>query len=434
MKVNDLTPYLPIATPPSTGSAGNVFTDPVFNTPILRVTDENDSSGDMFANAYSAIYDMFNLDASHFLYVGLRGSNWVADLDIKNKKVSNKRNLTKGGAYYWSRVDPNILYVVSGWSESKIWKYDLTADKYTLVVDLSTLLTPLPVNTTWTGTRGMSWDDNRFQITYLGDNSNYIYDVKKSKLIGPFTLAQAQATAWKPDPNSIVYLFTKCTMDSAGEICYTADNNFVFNPETGDSFVNGFGTPDNQYGDVHADCGFNNVLVSCGGVAKPGPDDGLYPVVMNLDPKKLSTYLTPRRIIGPRFMWGLDSHTSYRDATGQFVTFDLDGAPFGNDVGRPHIFDQEIFQFNINSPADGSLNQRIAHHYSDSGQFTDAGQKYWASPHASGAPLNKVVGYNSTYGNKRIDIYIAFLDDVITPLEFTQDEKRKLKEFAKMLN
>jgi hypothetical protein len=410
MKINDLNPY-PLGTPPATGAAGNVFTDPSFDTPILRLTDEKDNAGEMFANGYSAIYDSLNTDSSALVYVGLTGTNWIANLDVQKRAVSNKRRMSKG-ATYWSRISPTVLYSIETWNAAKIWRYDVGADSWTLVVDLAPLLPPLPLNTTWIGSRGMSWDDNRFHVTWSGPSpANYVYDVKLGKLIGPFTLAQALATAWKPDPASAAYLFGKSTMDSAGLVLYTADNQLVYNVETGAAWVNGYGTPGAlQYGDVHGDTGLRNQFACTGGLGITGPGDGLYPFLATINPANLETYREPRKQLGPRFLWGLDSHTSFRDAIGNWITFNLDGTIMGSDLGKTPIFgDQEIFQFSVFSPPDGSMNRRICHAYSDPSVFTDAGTKYWAGPHASQAQDNRVIVFNSTYGNKHIDMYVAFL-------------------------
>lgn len=444
MKVNDLNPY-PMGAPPVTPPAGQTFQDPIFNTTILRVTDEKDSAGVMFANNYSAIYDLFNRDSTRIIYLGLNGLNWSAQLDIPNRAVSNKKNVAKNGTMYWSRLNPNFLYVIEGWNAANLWKYDFAADSWTLLADLSKLLPAtnnLP-NTTWAGSRGMSWDDNRFHIIAANINSCYVYDLGQAKLIGPFTLGQALASGWAPDPASAAYLFNKSGMDSAGKSAWSADIQLIFDIETGATFLPKFGTPDNQYGDVHADCGRGNVIVACGGVAKPGPDDGFYPVVMRLDPNNLSTYLAPRTIIGPRFLWGLDSHTSFRDASGQWANFDLDGTVIGADAGKTPIFgNQEMFQFSLSSPPDGSINRRIAHAYSDPSSFTDPNLQYWANPHVSQAQDNRAVGYNSTYGNKRIDVFVAFLDEPVQPpppsdtlagVEFSHEEALALKASAQWI-
>jgi hypothetical protein len=436
MKTNDLNLYPPGAAP-ATGPAGNVFADPVFGTSILRVSDEKDNAGEHFANAYSAIYDGINADSTRIAYLGMNGSSWIADLDVAKKKVSNKRRIQ--GFTYWSRVDPNVCYQVANWEQAKINRYDAAADKWSTVVDLAPLLPAFPMGTGWIDSRGMSWDDNRFHIsTRAAEPENYVYDVKAGKLVGPLTLAQALKTGWKPNPPDAAYLFGKSTMDSSGTILWTADTQLILNVDTGASFVAQFGTPGPlQYGDVHSDSGPKGLYVACGGLGLTGwnsqnfpagipqPGDGFYPFVATLDPHNLSSYLDPRRRLGPRFFWGFDSHTSFRDSSGQWVTFCFDGAAIGADAGKPFVFDGEILQLSLASPPDGSVNRRIAHHHSDPSQFTPAkfpgvpqdtlnGWAFWASPHASQSqsadPAKQIILFNSTYQNKRIDVYVAFLE------------------------
>lgn len=443
MKLNDLNPY-PLGLAPKTGPAGALFTDPAFGTSILRVTDENDSAGVMFANAYSAIWDTFNADSTRIIYYGFDGSGWAAGLDCVAKKVVNKRRMAKvatNNAVYWSRLSPDVLYLIEQWSAANLWRYHFSADTWELVADLSKLLPAQPPNTAWCGSRGMSWDDNRFHIGSLGNN--YIYDVKLGKLIGPFTLAQAQAAGWNPtdpnNPNLAAQTFAKSTMDSAGAVLWTADTELIYNVETGAAFLPKFGVPGNYYGDVHADAGFGNVLASLGGLgsASPAGVEGMYPLVFTIDPANLASYLKPRRQIGPRILWGLDSHNSYRDKSGAWATFNLDGTPSGADTGAVAAFgNQDVFQLLVNGPADGSVNRRICQSYSDPTAL-DPSQWYSAQPHVSQAQDNRAVAYNSTYGNKRVDLYIAFLelpaqppDDTLAGVQFTTDEAQILKTFA----
>lgn len=442
MKINDLTTY-PVPPPPAIPPAGNTFIDPTFGTTILRVTDENfvggaGTTGANFTNQYSAIYDMFNADSSRFsIFEG--GGQLILDLDVKARKASNMRPVnTPGGVYYWSRIDPDILYAVETWAAAKIWKYNCASATWTLIVDLSTLLpalTELGSNASWCGSRGLSWDDTRIHITAL--NGAYAYDIRQAKLIGPYSLAMAQASGWKPDPASEAYLFNKSTMDSSGKVAFTADTNLVFNIETGASFLPGFNTPEKPYNDVHADFGDGNVMIGTG-TAPPTVVDGFYPFQAKLDPDNLASYLTPRRILGPRFLWGIGVHTAFRDAAGKWSTFSIDDTPpIGADAGKVAIFGPEVLQFGVDSPPDGSVNQRIAHHHTNPSVFSDSATQYWATCKASGSQDNRMIGWNSTYANKRIDVFIAFLDEPAessgTTITLTPDEVSAIKSIAAKL-
>jgi hypothetical protein len=419
--INDLTTH-PLGTLPPIPAAGGVFYDPVFNTPILRVTDQNDDGGSTqgFTNFYSSTWDMFNKDSTRFAYVNATNGAWyTASLDVANRRVSNKLRMTIGDSIYWSRLDPDTVYAVQEFNAAKIWKYSFKTASWTLVADLSPLLPTLAMqpNTDWIGSRGMSWDDNRFHIDYGSPSVAAIYDVALGRFVGQITLAQAQAF----NPAVTDFTLGKSTMDAGGHCIITAGNEIWANIETGQIFNPGFGNfaPGGAgYGDSHQDYGPNNVMAS----GNMGNLIGLFPGVVAYDPNNLSTYVSQRRVIGPRALWGVDSHTSYRGADGQWVTITQDGGPpIGVDANTTPIFGLETFQLSINSPADGSINRRIVGNYSDGNPADwggDTGKAYWAVQKASASQDGRVIGYGSTYGfgpNRHLDVYIAFIASPVVP-------------------
>lgn len=437
MKLNDLNPY-PLGPAPTTGPALNLFADPAFGTPILRVTDENDAAGVQFAPSYSAIWDTFNVDSTRIIYGSFDGNGWTADLNVAAKAITNKRRLGKissNNATYWSRINPDVLYVVEQWNAANLWRYHFSTDTWDLLADLSKLLPPQTPNTSWCGSRGMSWDDNRFHI--WSTNQNYIYDVKLAKLIGPYTLAQALAAGWGVgmDPATQQANFNKSTMDSAGALLCTADNDrFIYNVETG------VGVFLDAVFDSHCDTGLGNRISGAGGGTATTPDnEGFFPFITTLDPKNPGSLALNRKVLGPRFLWGLDSHTSYRDKTGAWITFNLDGTLVGADVGKVPVFgNQDCFQLSPNSPPDGSINRRICQTYSNPADF-DPSVWYSVQPHVNQAQDGRAVAYNSSYANKRVDVYLAFLedsapkpptDDTLAGVQFSHDEAQILKTFA----
>jgi hypothetical protein len=441
MKVNDLTPY-PIGPIPVTPKVGSLFQDPVFGTTILRVTDETNSSAAGCVSEYGAIWDMFNCDSSWFYFMDLNGSiRMLGQLDVEKKKFIGKQNITKNiVAQYWSRTDPNIFYAIENWEAAKIWEYNISAKAWRLIIDLTNLvpITKTP-NTAWVGSRGMSWDNNRFHLDFGSVIGVGIYDVKLGALFGPVPLTKAQITL----PGCTAYAWDKTTMDMTGTYVVTTQTTGTLNGQTSNSAELLYNIITNQglalmfgydpagfYPEVHQDFSGGGLVAAVAGLPPPGPNDGFYPIIIGpVDTSNLSTYLTSRRRIGPHVPWGIDSHSSFRDASLNWLTFTYDGMQDINDKEVQPFQSQEIFQINVNSPPDGSLNQRICQAYSNP---ASANQPYWGIPFASQSQDNRVVGFHSTYGNKRLDIYIAFLEEA-APLSFTQDETRKLKNFANTL-
>lgn len=448
MKTNDLNIY-PIGPTPTTPPAGGVFMDPTFNTPILRVTDATDGPG--FVTEYGAIWDCFNSDSSYLYYENLSGGRFIAALDFANKKILSKKAIDKNIAVqYWSRLNPHVLYAVENWQAAKIWKLDVSTWTWSLVVDLTTVAAIVQTpNSAWVGSRGMSWDDNRIMIsgTFGGVYGVGVYDITLGKMIGPVTINQLQTAL----PNAAQYGYGKSDLDASGKYCMAITGGtlngqtsnsaqVLFNIETGAVYPVMIGYPPNSsYNDVHTDFGPNGLMCGVSGMQPSAQhvDDGFYPLVAGpVDPNNLSTYETKRRAVGPRVPWGIDSHTSFRDAAGQWALFTFDGAQQATDKIISPFQPGEIFELGINSPGDGSVNRRICQAYSNPAAV---GQSYYGVPFASQSQDNRCVGFHSTYGNSRLDIYIAFLDVPAPPVAptgqlagvmFTQDEAAILQQFA----
>jgi hypothetical protein len=415
--INDLNIY-PLAPVPVTPPAGEVFEDPTFGTPILRITDAAD--GENYANNYSAIYDTFNTDSSRFTYVGTSdGFTWTAELDVAGLKFSNKAKVANGRGVIWSRVNPNLFYSFSG---MQLYKYDFTSAAWTLIKDFTALFP----GQSFINNRGMSWNDRYFHISFADGSSVSIYDQVSDVIIGPVTLGMAQ----KVFPGLQAYDWGKTTMDASGQYVVIATGPaLVYNIRNKTGFVTNFGTPANQYGDVHPDFGPAGMVANAGGLPLPGPNNGIYPMMIGpVDPTNLSTYLTARKQIGPRTLWGIDTHSSFRDGLWNTLTYDA-GTPIGADANVVPIFNSEIFQLSPNSPADGSINRRIVRHCSNPQSLPDPAQQYWAMPKGNSSQDGRVLGYNSTYVNGRIDVYVAFIAEVtgaLAGVTFTQAQAQAL--------
>ena len=135
----------PVPAAPALPAAGGTYLDPTFGTTIMRVTDPGDGAN--CNNAYS-YWPTFNLDSTH-LHLDCTGGPQVYDLDPLSFKLSNRRKLfaaaPPGGGLpgwedaIWSGRDPEKLYVHEG---QRLWTYDVSAQRYALVKDLTAALGP----------------------------------------------------------------------------------------------------------------------------------------------------------------------------------------------------------------------------------------------------------------------------------------------------
>jgi len=104
--------------PPTLPPAGETFTDPVFGTTILRVTDSSTDGGNSFRTAYS-YWPTFNSDNTKILAVGDDGFGLIYDFDPDTFELGSYIVTPLGVAsyehsVYWSRVNPNLMYGVNG--------------------------------------------------------------------------------------------------------------------------------------------------------------------------------------------------------------------------------------------------------------------------------------------------------------------------------
>ena len=470
-KLNDLTVY-PAPPPPTLPPAGGTFQDPTFGTTILRVTDQND--GTLNVPMYSAVWPAFNADSSRILYFNTTGNIMTADLDVPNRKVSNKRFLPAtptgyGGPAYWHRTDPNLLFIFSG---SNLYEYSFQTGQFTKIVDFSTLL-PGVVSV---GSRGMSFDGNRFQVTFGGPNLQpipgadgvFIYDRSLNSLV------------YYLDPNR-VNGDVKSQMDSSGR--YILDINYLV-----DSATNVV-VDEMEPGHYDANFGMIATYLDLSGY-------GFFIGYRKLDPNGAS-YGTAY-YVGPQTPWADDVHFGLWDYNGEWLTGSYEATdvaeyynaaqqytlpspwqwvwdsqppnahghwnwigqgprpsftPFPLDV----VYEGEIFQTSLNVPpltvvtqfdttnqvanpvgpvtlpsgkvyatwADfqanenpaailsaNPVNRRICKHYSNP-LIANSAISYWAQPHAIGSPDNRVVMFGSNFGDpNRVDLFIAFIDTV----------------------
>lgn len=104
---------------PTLPAAGGTFSDPVFSTEIVRITDANTASSAPFGVAYS-YWPTFNANNTKLLALNLiTGDGRIIDFNPSTLAVGSGIAGPAGvGSYewavYWSRTDPNIMYGTSG--------------------------------------------------------------------------------------------------------------------------------------------------------------------------------------------------------------------------------------------------------------------------------------------------------------------------------
>ena len=153
------------ATPNVSAGMNAVVTDPDFGTTIVRASDGN--SIPQFANASFNAGDagginVWNLDSTRFIFFSDGGGVFVASFDPTKLVVTPDQSWLGVGSPAWSRVNPDILYLMS---RSTILSFDFsTGDNPTgvLVFDFSNCL-PIAV-VRWNSLFGVSVDDQTFAV------------------------------------------------------------------------------------------------------------------------------------------------------------------------------------------------------------------------------------------------------------------------------
>ncbi|HXC05573.1 MAG TPA: hypothetical protein VNZ86_12515, partial [Bacteroidia bacterium] len=157
--------------PPAIPAAGGTFTDPVFGTTLLRVTDSLDGADNHQSYSY---WPAFNKNASILYISSVGGIPTLYDFDTVNFSISNKRNLfpsnppgdgaPNGEDAIWSGIHPHTVLCHTG---QKLYSYDVIANQYTLIHDFSVAY---PNVYLWQMSRSLN--DSVYGFTYK-ENVNY---------------------------------------------------------------------------------------------------------------------------------------------------------------------------------------------------------------------------------------------------------------------
>jgi hypothetical protein len=172
---------------PSLGAAGYQFTDPTFESRILRVTDANtrpDTVGRAWVSPGSAETTAWNTDSTKFYVVGGGGEQLPFDFDPMTMKASRIGKgktgegglvLNFGGEPAFSFLDPDVLY---GANSSRLVAYRLSTRVSSALHDVHDCLPGVASHAlNVSGTK----DDRRLLVYVGGDAQDrdtivYVYD------------------------------------------------------------------------------------------------------------------------------------------------------------------------------------------------------------------------------------------------------------------
>ncbi len=131
----------PILKPPVLALAGAKGTDPVFGTPILRLTDGADGSTRCF-NQYS-YWPVFNKDSTRLAVLcTIAGQDRITFFDFNPATFTagNRRLWSQTGVYQdylWSALDPDVFFLRSMSAGQKLYSYNVATGVTTLIRDFT---------------------------------------------------------------------------------------------------------------------------------------------------------------------------------------------------------------------------------------------------------------------------------------------------------
>jgi hypothetical protein len=372
--ITDLADY-PEPSAAAPASAGSVTTDPTFGTTLLRVTDAGDGGG--CVNAYS-YWPSFNADSTR-MFVACDGDPWLYDFDPSTPGISNRRPLyagkTSSGSTpnwedaIWSATDANAIYAHD---TTRLWRYDVEQQTYTLLKDFGTLLGGGHVRQ-----MSKSQDDQVFGFT----TQNASWGV-------------TGALAWRASDDQLLIQqsqpgLDEVQVDKSGEFLVIKTGNSgkgvieVRVVDLGTGAIEDLTDDAPDFSPGHSDNGVRTVI---------GADNWTNRVTF----RKLATPHQPSTVLDFGNDWTQDFHVSMLAKDESRVTLSL------YQVGShtTGLFHNEIIQV----ATDGSQAvRRLAHHRSQHGD-------YWDSPRANISQDGCFVAFTSRFqGTNRRDVYVLDL-------------------------
>ncbi len=379
----------PEPTPPILPAAGGTFTDPVFGTTLLRVTDSLDGADNHQSYSY---WPSFNKNSTLLYISSVGGTPMLYDFDTLNFSISNKRILFQsnpvgdgppnGEDAIWSGIYTNMMLCHTG---NKLYSYNVTTNQYTLIHDFSGAYPNIYL---WQMSRSIN--DSVFGFTYK-ENVNYTNvgylayraSTNLSDTANLSTLDEVQVD------KTGAYLVIKTGNAGAGVIkvqilnllTHAIDNL----TDNGPDFAPGHS--DNGSGFVIGEDNWNNRYTF----------------------RNLATPHVFFSIIDHNNDWSIGDHASMLaddESWILFSTFLADTFPSSG------VFLDELYQVKT----DGSQSvRRLCHTHSDFLHQTNSGNAYWSMPRANISRNGKFAVFTSNWGSiTRRDAFVLQIPSMFT--------------------
>ena len=358
--------------PPALPAAGGTFTDPVFKTTLMRVTDASDGQ---FNNTNYSYWPNFNKNSTR-LYIISNGKPTLYDFDPVNFRIAGKRalfaaTLPNGSRpdsedAIWSGLEPDEMLCHDG---LKLWSYNVAKNSYQLLRDF----TPeYGSGLLWQMSRSI--DDNVFAFTVK--NSSY-------QITGYLVWTRAGNKVYRVSTTDLDevqidktgrYLVVKTNQSGHGTIQVRVVDLVTQSVE---NLIDD--APD--YAPGHSDCGRGFVI---------GAD--------NWNNRLLYRNLSAPHIFYSVIDWGNDwsqsGHSSMMEDDDLWI---LNSSFKANDLPSTGLFKNEIYLI----ATDGSQRvRRLAHHHS-------VYREYWDTPRATISRDGRFIVFTSNWGSTRRDVFIV---------------------------
>ena len=379
--------------PPTLPPAGNTFTDPVFNTTLLRVTDANDGNDNHHAYAY---WPCINMNSTRLYILQTNIGPTLYDFDPNNFAVANKRSAFVSNCpsgfppnaedAIWSDLNPDIIFVHD--QNMHIYSYNVSTQTYTLVKDLTAAF---PSAHSWQMNKNHTGDD-LFSFTWKDNNWNVIGFVTWNSGNDQINSGvQGNLDECQPDRTGN-YLILK--LAASGQYVVQAR---ILDLQTNiftDITDGGPGNPNSPglfWAPGHGDMGNGTVL---------GHDDWNNRLLGRTVTNPSAFY----SVLDLNNDWSQDYHGSHLADDVSWITL---STYVSNTLTNSGLFKNEIFQVST----DGMQNvRRLAHHHSDFLSDYNAnggGNAYWSSPKASISKDGNWIVFTSNWGSTtRKDVFI----------------------------
>jgi hypothetical protein len=367
--------------------AGSWYTDPVFGTRILRVTDSRDGTACVHAYSY---WPAFNRDDTRLLIECdgvarlLRFDPEAGTIVADGTLAGDDGPKVEMEGAFWSHSDPDVIYALDG---TRLWRLDVAhrgqagatlVHDFTGLFDYSFQLYQM----------SMSEDEQVFTF-HSRDSGGDKLDVAVYDRAADRTLVFPRGS-FAIDESKIDKQGRWVIVDSASD----TSGFRLWDWRAGTVLKFGWNQTDRPGG--HEDLGHTSMVngdVWSAGLIWRSFDDPREPKL-----RSLVSYLDADGAAN----WTLSDHVSYRTDAETFVV----ASTYGGD-GSWSAFEKEIYL----AYTDGSGFVRLAH-----SRTTDQGGNYWAQPRAVVDRLGRYVVYTSTLGqSSRLDVMVLAIPPALWP-------------------